>query len=130
MDDTYLHSSYHFCVIFCSLGPVAVPLDVPEDALPLPPHHLPPHLPHPHPLVPEAGPALHLLAGEVTGGGGEHVFRDLVHLGCKSLRVLRLELSNVWGADSTFFSWQVQFLSFTRPLPKAESSAEGACNSE
>lgn len=51
-------------------GPVAVPLDVPEDALPLPPHHLPPHLPHPHPLVPEAGPALHLLAGEVTGGGG------------------------------------------------------------
>ena len=69
-------------MIFCSLGPVAVPLDVPGDALPLPPH-----LPPPHHLVPEAGPALHLLAGEVTGGGGEHVFRELVHLGCKSLRV-------------------------------------------
>lgn len=48
-------------------GPVAVPLDVPEDVLPLPP--LLPHLPHPH-LVPEAGPAPHLPAGEVTGGGG------------------------------------------------------------
>lgn len=50
--------------------PVAVPLDVPEDALPLPPPHLPPHLPHlPHP-VPEAGPAPHPPDGEVTGGGG------------------------------------------------------------
>ena len=74
-------------MIFCSLGPVAGPLDVPGDALPLPPPHLPPHLPPPHHLVPEAGPALHLLAGEVTGGGGEYVFRELVHLGCKSLRV-------------------------------------------
>lgn len=46
-------------------GPVAVPLDIPEDALPL---HLPPHPPlH---LVPEAGPAPHPPAGEVTGGGG------------------------------------------------------------
>lgn len=49
-------------------GPVVVPLDVPEDALPLP--HLPPHLPHPHHLVPEAGPVPHLPAGEVTGDGG------------------------------------------------------------
>lgn len=114
----------------CSPGPVAVPLDVPEDALPLPPPHLPPRLPHPHHLVPEVGPALHLLAGEVTGGGGERVFRESVHLGCRCLRVLRLELRNVWGTDGTFFSCQVQFLSFTRPLPKAESSAEGACNSE
>lgn len=56
-------------------GPVAVLLDVPEDALPLP------HLPHPHHLVPEAGPAPHPPAGEVTGGGGEHVFRESVHLG-------------------------------------------------
>lgn len=47
-------------------GPVAVPLDVPEDVLPL--LHLP-HLPHPH-LVPEAGPVPHPPAGEVTGGGG------------------------------------------------------------
>lgn len=45
-------------------GPVAVPLDVPEDALPLP------HLPHPQHLVPAAGPAPHPPAGEVTGGGG------------------------------------------------------------
>lgn len=50
-------------------GPVAVPLDVPEDALPLLHHHLP-RLPHPHHLVPEAGPVLHPPAGEVTGGGG------------------------------------------------------------
>lgn len=61
-----------------SLGPVVVPLDVPGDALPL--HHLPPHLPHPHHLVPEAGPAPHPPAGEVTGDGGEHVFGS--HLGC------------------------------------------------
>lgn len=110
---------------FYSPGPVAVPLDIPEDALPL---HLPPHPPlH---LVPEAGPAPHPPAGEVTGGGGEHMFRESVYLKCKFLRVLRLELSNVWGTDSTFFSCQVQLLSFARPLPKAKSAAEGACNSE
>lgn len=93
-----------------SLGPVVVLLDVPEDALPLP--HLPPHLPHPHHLVPEAGPVPHLPAGEVTGDGGEHVFRESVHLGCKCLRVQRLKLSNVWVADGTF-SCQVQLLSIT-----------------
>lgn len=49
-------------------GPAVVPLDVPEDALPLP-HHLPLHLPHLHP-VPEAGPVHCPHAGEVTGGGG------------------------------------------------------------
>lgn len=92
-----------------SLGPVVVPLDVPGDALPL--HHLPPHLPHPHHLVPEAGPAPHPPAGEVTGDGGEHVFGS--HLGCIwGVRVQRLKLSNVWVADGTFFC-QVQLLSVT-----------------
>lgn len=52
-----------------------------------------------------------------------------MHLGCKFLGVVRFELPNVWETDITF-SCQVQLLSFTRPLPKAESAAEGACNSE
>lgn len=68
----HLHLSQHSFVPFYSPGPVAVPLDVLEDVLPL--LHLP-HLPHPH-LVPEAGPVPHPPAGEVTGGGGEHVFRE------------------------------------------------------
>lgn len=51
-------------------GLAAVPLDDPEDALPLPPHHLPPPPPLPHHPVPEAVPAPHPHAGEVTGGGG------------------------------------------------------------
>ena len=66
-----------------SLDPVAVLLDVPEDALPRPPPHLP-HLPHLRHPVPEAGPAPHPPAGEVTGGGGECVIRESVYLGCKS----------------------------------------------
>lgn len=70
----------------CSPGPAVVPLDVPEDALPLP-HHLPLHLPHLHP-VPEAGPVHCPHAGEVTGGGGELVLRESVHVGGKCLRVL------------------------------------------
>lgn len=49
-------------------GPVAVPLDVPEDVLPLPPPRLPQH-PLPHP-VPEAVLVLPPPAGEVTGDGG------------------------------------------------------------
>lgn len=55
---------------FNSLGPAAVPLDVPEDALPPPLHHHLLRLPHPHHLVPEADLAPHPPAGEVTGGGG------------------------------------------------------------
>lgn len=50
-------------------GLAAVPLDGPEGVHPLRPLPL---LPHPHHPVPEAGLLLCLLAGEVTGGGGEH----------------------------------------------------------
>lgn len=56
--------------------PVAVPLDVPEDALPLLPPHLLPLLPHlRHPVL-EAGPAPHPPDGEVIGGGGEYSIRS------------------------------------------------------
>lgn len=79
----YLYHSQHSCVPFYSPDPVAVPLDVPEDALPLLPPHLP-HLPHLQHLVPEAGPAPHPPDGEVTGGGGEYIIRESVHLVCKS----------------------------------------------
>lgn len=67
-----------------SPGPVAVPLDIPEDALPLL-HRPPPH------LVPEAGPAPHPPAGEVTGGGGEHMAIGYV----LELRKLQLFFSNL-----------------------------------
>lgn len=59
---------------FNSLGPAAVPLDVPEDVLPLLHRHHLLRLPHLHHLVPEVVLAPHPPAGEVTGGGGEHVF--------------------------------------------------------
>lgn len=106
-----LHHSQHSRLPLYPPDPVAVPLDVPEDALPLPPRHL--HLPQLRHPVPEAGLAPHPPDGEVTGGGGEYVISESVHLGCKCLRVLRLAVSNIWGADGTFFSCQVQLLPFT-----------------
>lgn len=95
------------CSSFNSLGPAAVPLGVPEDALPL--HHHHPHPPHPHP-VHEAVLAPRPPAGEVTGGGGEPVSGSSA-LGVEVLWVLSFELFSL-EADDTF-SCQVRLLSCT-----------------